>query len=112
MAGFVAAGLLRGDHPQVDVATRLDRPPDERSILLDVRTAKEFADGHLPEASNIPVDDLRGRLEELPRDCACLVVLKSAVAGRTPQTVDLTALLQQKLGHPQTPHRNDPEEAR
>ena len=48
-------------------------------------------------------------LEELPRDCACLVVLKSAVAGRTPQTVDLTALLQQKLGHPQTPHRNDPD---
>ena len=51
-------------------------------------------------------------LEELPRDCACLVVLKSAVAGRTPRTVDLTALLQQKLGHPKTPHRNDPEEAR
>ncbi|HPM67236.1 MAG TPA: hypothetical protein PLX45_13335 [Piscinibacter sp.] len=55
---------------------------------------------------------LPAALEELPRDCACLVVLKSAVAGRTPRTVDLTALLQQKLGHPQTPHRNDPEEAR
>ena len=36
-------------------------------------------------------------LEELPRDCACLVVLKSALAGPTPQTVDLTALLQHKL---------------
>jgi hypothetical protein len=55
---------------------------------------------------------LPAALEELPRDCACLVMLKSAVAGRTPRTVDLTALLQQKLGHPQTPHRNDPEEAR
>lgn len=55
---------------------------------------------------------LPAALEELPRDCACLVVLKSAVAGRTPRTVDLTVLLQQKLGHPQTPHRNDPEEAR
>lgn len=55
---------------------------------------------------------LPAALEELPRDCACLVVLKSAVAGRTPRTVDLTALLRQKLGHPQTPHRNDPEEAR
>ena len=51
-------------------------------------------------------------LEELPRDCACLVVRKSAVAGRTPRTGDLTALLQQNLGPPQTPHRNDPEEAR
>ncbi|GAP38937.1 MAG: hypothetical protein AB7U92_06515 [Piscinibacter sp.] len=55
---------------------------------------------------------LPAALEELPRDCACLVMLKSAVAGRTPRTVDLTALLQQKLGHPHTPHRNDPEEAR
>ena len=44
---------------------------------------------------------LPAALEELPRDCACLVVLKSAVAGATPQTVDLTALLQQKLRHPQ-----------
>jgi len=40
---------------------------------------------------------LPAALEELPRDCACLVVLKSAVAGRTPQTVDLTVLLQQKV---------------
>ena len=55
---------------------------------------------------------LPAALEELPRDCACLVVLKSAVAGRTPRTVDLTALLQQKLGHSQAPHRNDTEEAR
>lgn len=44
---------------------------------------------------------LPAALEELPRDCACLVVLKSAVAGSTPQTVDLTALLQQKVRHPQ-----------
>jgi NAD-dependent oxidoreductase involved in siderophore biosynthesis len=40
---------------------------------------------------------LPAALEELPRDCACLVVLKSAVAGPTPHTVDLTALLQQKV---------------
>lgn len=55
---------------------------------------------------------LPAALEELPLDCACLVVLKSAVAGRTPRTVELTALLQQKLGQPQTPHRNDLAEAR
>ena len=86
MAGFVAAGLLRGDHPQVDVATCLDGPPDERSILLDVRTAKEFADGHLPGAVNIPVDDLRGRLAELPSDrrilAYCQVGMRGYVATR------------------------------
>lgn len=39
-------------------------------------------------------------LEELPRDCACLVVLKSAVAGPTPRTLDLTAHLKRKLEAP------------
>ncbi len=68
MAGFVAAGLLRGDHPQTDVATLMAIPPAERPLLLDVRTAEEFAAGHLPAAVNIPVDDLRSRLRELPPD--------------------------------------------
>jgi len=68
MAGFVAAGLLRGDHPQVDVEAILAAPAAERAFLLDVRTAQEFASGHIPGAVNIPVDDLRSRLAELPRD--------------------------------------------
>jgi hypothetical protein len=39
-------------------------------------------------------------LEELPRECGCLVVLKSAVAGPTPRTVDLTAHLRRKVEAP------------
>lgn len=68
MAGFVASGLMRGEHPQVDVETVLATPTAERPFLLDVRTAQEFASGHIPGAVNIPVDDLRSRLGELPRD--------------------------------------------
>jgi rhodanese-related sulfurtransferase len=68
MAGFVAAGLLRGDHPQIDVATLLEIHVAERPFLLDVRTSEEFAAGHLPDAVNIPIDELRTRLEELPRN--------------------------------------------
>ena len=68
MAGFVAGGLLRGDHPQVDVEAILAAPAVERPFLLDVRTPEEFASGHVPEAVNIPVDDLRSRLKEIPRD--------------------------------------------
>lgn len=66
MAGFVAGGLLRGDHPQTDweeVAAMVDKP-----LLLDVRTPLEFANGHIPDAINIPVDDLRNRLAELPKN--------------------------------------------
>ena len=39
-------------------------------------------------------------LEELPRECNCLVVLKAAVAGPTPNTVDLTATLRRKVSAP------------
>ncbi|MGB4062463.1 MAG: hypothetical protein WBK19_01425 [Azonexus sp.] len=39
-------------------------------------------------------------LEELPRECGCLVVLKTAVAGPTPNTVDLTATLRRKVTAP------------
>ena len=65
MAGFVAGGLLRGDHPQVDAEAALAAVHPR---LVDVRTPQEFAAGHIPEALNIPLDDLRSRLGELPRD--------------------------------------------
>jgi NADPH-dependent 2,4-dienoyl-CoA reductase/sulfur reductase-like enzyme/rhodanese-related sulfurtransferase len=68
MAGFVAGGLLRGDHPQVDVEAVMAAPASERPFLLDVRTPQEFASGHIPGAVNIPVDDLRSRLGELPHE--------------------------------------------
>ena len=68
MAGFVAAGLLRGDHPQMDVEALLAVPAEQQPLVLDVRTPQEFSAGHIPAAVNIPVDDLRSRLGELPQD--------------------------------------------
>jgi NADPH-dependent 2,4-dienoyl-CoA reductase/sulfur reductase-like enzyme/rhodanese-related sulfurtransferase len=68
MAGFVAGGMLRGDHPQVDVEAVLAAPVEQRPFVLDVRTPKEFSAGNIPGATNIPVDDLRSRLDELPRE--------------------------------------------
>jgi len=67
MAGFVAAGLLRGDHPQVDMEVVLSDASDQPPFLVDVRTHQEFSRGHIPGAVNIPLDELRSRLEELPK---------------------------------------------
>ena len=67
MAGFVASGLLRGEHPQVDVESLLDAPDGSAPFVLDVRTPEEFGEGHIPDAVNIPVDELRHRLSEVPR---------------------------------------------
>lgn len=68
MAGFVAGGLLRGDHPQVDVEAVLAAPSDQRPFVVDVRTHEEFAAGSIAGAVNIPVDELRSRRGEIPRD--------------------------------------------
>ena len=45
MAGFVAAGLLRDDHPQLDLETVLNAPEGDRPYLLDVRTAARIRGG-------------------------------------------------------------------
>ncbi|MBS0204238.1 MAG: FAD-dependent oxidoreductase [Planctomycetes bacterium] len=68
MAGFVAAGLIRGDHPQCNVEDVLSIPVEQRPFLLDVRTPTEFSAGQIPGAINISVDELRSRLSEVPRD--------------------------------------------
>jgi NADPH-dependent 2,4-dienoyl-CoA reductase/sulfur reductase-like enzyme len=69
MAGFVAGGLIRGDHPQIDLdeaLAALASSNAEPPFLLDVRLPSEFSAGHIPGAVNIPVDDLRSRLSEIP----------------------------------------------
>ncbi len=40
----------------------------EHEFLLDVRTVEEFETGSLPGAVNIPLDELRDRIDEVPRD--------------------------------------------
>jgi NADPH-dependent 2,4-dienoyl-CoA reductase/sulfur reductase-like enzyme/rhodanese-related sulfurtransferase len=81
MAGFVAAGLLRGDHPQVDLEAVLAAPPEQRPFLVDVRTAQEFSQGHIPGALNIPVDEVRSRLSEFPRDRAIAIYCQVGQRG-------------------------------
>jgi phage shock protein E len=57
------------------------------AILLDVRTPAEFAEAHLPDARNIPVQELGQRLTELgarhrPIVVYCRSGARSATAAR------------------------------
>ena len=58
----------------------------ENKFLLDVRTPDEFSLGSLPGAVNIPLDELRDRLAELPKDkmiyTFCAVGLRGYLAYR------------------------------
>jgi rhodanese-related sulfurtransferase len=66
MAGFLGANLLRGD---IDLWYPEDYPACARSVtILDVRTPAEYGTFHIPEAVLIPYTELRGRLNEVPRD--------------------------------------------
>jgi len=53
------------------------------SLVLDVRDAKEFAEGHLPRARHIPLAELAGRVGELAKykDKPVLVTDKNGRAG-------------------------------
>jgi NADPH-dependent 2,4-dienoyl-CoA reductase/sulfur reductase-like enzyme/rhodanese-related sulfurtransferase len=81
MAGFVAAGMLRGDHPQVDVPTMLAEIDDQSAMILDVRTPEEFAAGGVPQSVNIPIDELRTRLYELPQDQTIIAYCQVGMRG-------------------------------
>lgn len=78
-AGFVAANVLRGDVRLCSVDEMLN--PREDQKLLDVRTPAEVQAGTIPGAVNIPVDALRDRLNELPRDKEYLVTCQAGLRG-------------------------------
>jgi len=65
MAGEFLSGRDDGSQVSRDVAAALVR---QNAVLLDVRPRAEFEAGHLRGAINIPIDELAGRLAELPRD--------------------------------------------
>ena len=70
-AGMVAADVLREDMPLCHWNG------DESSFLLDVRHPEELAVELVPGAVNIPLDDLRQRLDELPRESEIQVFCRS-----------------------------------
>ncbi|MCD6175256.1 MAG: FAD-dependent oxidoreductase [Planctomycetes bacterium] len=78
-AGFVAANMLSGDAAICHVEDALN--PADNQFLLDVRMAGEVEAGTIPGAVNIPVDDLRGQLDELPKDKEILVFCQVGLRG-------------------------------
>ncbi len=83
-AGFVAANFIAGDMPICHVQDVVE--PRENQKLIDVRTPGEVQAGTIPGAVNIPLDELRNRLDEIPKDkelfVFCQVGLRGYLAAR------------------------------
>ena len=78
MAGYVADNILKG---KVRIMTwREVKYLRRATVKIDVRTREEFAQGSIPGFINIPLDELRDHLQELPR--GVMIVLTCAVGLR------------------------------
>lgn len=68
MAGFVAENIISGRVKQFFWHDVESLPRDGSVTLLDVRTATERTRGHIDGFTHIPLDSLRKRINELPKD--------------------------------------------
>ena len=86
MAGFLVENLSKGVVKQFRLEDVKTLPRDGSITLLDVRTAQEYARGHIEGFRLIPVDELRERLDELelgkPVYVICQSGLRSYIACR------------------------------
>lgn len=95
VAGFAAANILRKD---VAVAAwdEIASLQQEGALILDVRTPAEVEKGMIPGAMHIPLDNLRERLGEVPRDrkivVHCGVGLRSYIACRILKAAGFTGV--------------------
>ena len=52
-------------------------------LLIDVRTPEEFASGHIDGSVNIPVEEMQGRLDDVPSDVPIVVYCRSGNRSAT-----------------------------
>ena len=86
MAGFMIDNIARGILKQWFLEDVPDVCKKDNVTLLDVRTKAEYSRGHMEGFKNIPVDELREKLEEIEKDSPVYVIcqsgLRSYIAAR------------------------------
>ena len=86
MAGFMIDNIAKGVLKQWHLEDADKLPCDGSVTLLDTRTVGEYTQGHIEGFKNIPVDELRERLDEVEKDKPVYVIcqsgLRSYIASR------------------------------
>jgi len=91
-AGYVGSNLLNKDFKQVNV-DRVRELVEASAYIVDVRERMEFDRGHIKNAKNIPLSELRQRVSEIPKD------IPVYLHCRTGQRSYNAALALQNLGY-------------
>ena len=85
MAGYAATNIMEGMAETVQWH-EIDEIVANGGYLLDVRSKGEVAKGAIKGSVNIPIDELRGRLDEIPQDkdlyVTCQVGMRGYLAAR------------------------------
>lgn len=77
MAALVGLNLLDGRFRQVPVSA-VRNLVENGAYIVDVREKGEYAASHLKNAVNIPLSELRMRLNEIPKDCPVYLHCRSS----------------------------------
>lgn len=85
MAGFVAENILQ-DRLNIFYWDQSDSIT-ENDQLIDVRSPEEFAAGHISNAVNIPLDDLRERMAEIDRGKSIFIYCLGGLRGYLAQRI-------------------------
>jgi phage shock protein E len=95
-----AAAAAGASLPSISPQALLERQAkgDPSLFVLDVRTAEEFAAGHVPGAVNVPYDQVASQLAQIPKDKDVVLYCKSGRRAGLAADV-LAANGYTKLGH-------------
>ena len=80
MAGYVADNILKGKMKIVQWRD-IKKIDFLKTILLDVRTTEECKEGYIDGAVNIPLDELRSRIKEIPKEKCILIYCAVGLRG-------------------------------
>ena len=79
LAGFMIENISDGTLKQFHIEDIKNLPHDGSITLLDTRTPGEYQRGHVDGFVNIPVDNLRERLDEIPKEKPVYVMCQSGL---------------------------------
>lgn len=77
--GMIGENIKKGEHSYMDVEELKSKIENKEDIvILDVRTKKEYSMGHIENAINIPIDELRENLSMLDKNSSIVIYCRQS----------------------------------